>query len=82
MITVRLFASLRDAAGQPVVSLPGPAAGDTSPGEIFAQLTEEYPRLAGFRDRVRVAVNETYADWEASVSDGDQVAFFPPVSGG
>jgi molybdopterin converting factor subunit 1 len=31
---------------------------------------------------VRVAVNQEFADWSARVAAGDEVAFFPPVTGG
>lgn len=31
---------------------------------------------------VRVAVNQTYAKRKTPVSDGDEVALFPPVTGG
>ncbi len=33
-------------------------------------------------DTVRVAVNQEYAGLEHAVADGDEVAFFPPVTGG
>jgi len=29
-----------------------------------------------------VAINKTYADSESLVEDGDEVAFFPPITGG
>ena len=32
--------------------------------------------------KLRVAVNQEHADWDATVSDTDEVAFFPPVTGG
>lgn len=32
--------------------------------------------------RLRVAVNQEMADAETPVKDGDEVAFFPPVTGG
>jgi len=37
-----------------------------------------------FADRkvVRVAVNQTYADADQAIAAGDEVAFFPPVTGG
>ena len=82
MITVRLFASLSDAAGQAVFTVSGPVKGTTKAADLFADLTARHPRLGAFRERAKVAVNETYADWDAAVSDGDEVAFFPPVSGG
>lgn len=31
---------------------------------------------------VRVAVNQDYVGWDAAVKPGDEVAFFPPVTGG
>ena len=39
---------------------------------------------AAFADpaRLRVAVNQQYCGFEARVRDGDEVAFFPPVTGG
>jgi len=32
--------------------------------------------------RLRVAVNQDHANWDAAVTDNDEVAFFPPVTGG
>lgn len=72
------FASLADAAGcseEAVVS----DAGD--PQALYAQLRERH----GFRfdpARLRVAVNGALADWRHALSDGDEVVFLPPVSGG
>jgi molybdopterin converting factor subunit 1 len=34
------------------------------------------------RDVVRVAVNQTYVKLDHAVSDGDEIAIFPPVTGG
>ncbi|RED54317.1 molybdopterin converting factor subunit 1 [Aestuariispira insulae] len=31
---------------------------------------------------IKVAVNQEFADWDAAVTAGDEVAFFPPVTGG
>jgi sulfur-carrier protein len=31
---------------------------------------------------VLCAVNQDYSDWDAPLRDGDEVAFFPPVTGG
>jgi molybdopterin converting factor subunit 1 len=39
---------------------------------------------AAFADRklIRVAVNQDYVPWDHPVAPGDEVAFFPPVTGG
>jgi molybdopterin converting factor small subunit len=45
-------------------------------------LCAEFPKLARLRPALRVAVNREYAAEEAGLSDGDEVALIPPVSGG
>jgi sulfur-carrier protein len=76
-ITVRYFASLRDAAGIGSEILPVP--------ESLAALYDTLRARHGFtmaRNRLRVAVDGAFADWDATVADGAEVAFIPPVSGG
>jgi molybdopterin synthase sulfur carrier subunit len=41
-----------------------------------------YEHAFGDEKRLRVAVGQAHADWDAPVSDADEVAFFPPVTGG
>jgi MoaD family protein len=80
MITVRLFASLRELVGSESIELP------VEPGQTvedaFERLGDRYPAVRTRRNRLLVAVNETYGNWQTEVHDGDEVAFLPPVSGG
>lgn len=75
-IHIKYFASLRDQLGRSEDRLPG------SPGltaaEIWRQLWPEKPLPAN----TLVAVNMEYQDLNHLVQDGDEVAFFPPVTGG
>jgi sulfur-carrier protein len=76
-ITVLYFASLRDAAGRDAEQVPRP--------ESLAALYEQLRARHGFtlgRERLRVAVDGAFAHWDDVVSDGAEVAFIPPVSGG
>ncbi len=41
-----------------------------------------YDDLFAARDKLRLAVNQDYADWTAPVATSDEIAFFPPVTGG
>ena len=80
MLTIRLFAAIRDAAGQTVLEMELPSSATVS--EVFRQLTLLHPDVGPFRRSLLVAVNQEYADWDGPVKDGDEIAFFPPVSGG
>jgi len=50
--------------------------------DLFERYARRFPKLAEFRNSIAPSVNQEYADWRANVSDGDEVAFLPPVSGG
>ena len=79
-VTVRLFARLRDLAGsgELVREIPAPATVKT----VWQLLVGEVPALQEYERTMSVAVNADYARMSAAVSDGDEVAFLPPVSGG
>ncbi|MBU6297220.1 MAG: molybdopterin converting factor subunit 1 [Alphaproteobacteria bacterium] len=54
-------------------------------GELADHLRARGPGYAdAFADlsRLRAAVNQEHASFDAPVNDGDEVAFFPPVTGG
>ena len=80
MIRVQLFASLKDAAGTSEVEVL--ASPPITVEEIYQLLLAEYPALQQYRSIVLKAVNEEYATWDTRVKAEDEVAFFPPVSGG
>ena len=78
-ITVRLFASLRDAAGTDRVQLRLPGA--TPVGAVWSHLPEPV-RAAGLPEGVRYALNHSWTLPGAPLRDGDEVALVLPVSGG
>jgi molybdopterin synthase sulfur carrier subunit len=75
-IHVRYFASLRERLGRSEDRIDAP--GDTTVAQIWQRLNPELP-LPG---NVLSAVNQEYATADHIVTDGDEVAFFPPVTGG
>ncbi len=80
MIRVLLFAALRDAAGREGFEFPAePSATATA---LWERLVAQCPALEPYTRRTRVAVNGEYADWDTELRNGDEVVFFPPVSGG
>jgi molybdopterin synthase sulfur carrier subunit len=83
-VTIRYFASLREAVGvaQEQIDLP---PGVCTAGALRAWLRGRGPAWAEALDEaraVRVAVDQVSGDAGTAVSDGAEVAYFPPVTGG
>ena len=79
-VTVRLFARLRDIAGE--AELARDLAPGATIGDLWRQLALEFPDLAVYGRSISSAINADYARMDQRVSDGDEIAFLPPVSGG
>lgn len=82
-LKILYFAGVREAVGQPSEDLPLPQ-GVVSVGELRAHLCARggaWGALAAGKN-LRMAVNQKTADPTAALHDGDEVAFFPPVTGG
>lgn len=75
-IHIKYFASLRDRLGRAEDQL-SPADAITA-GEVWAILWPETP----LPSNTLIAINMEYAEPAQPVHDGDEVAFFPPVTGG
>jgi molybdopterin synthase catalytic subunit len=78
-VRVRLFASAREAAGVGHLLLELPS-GTTVQGAIAA-ITKDHPLVGEIRQMV-IARNRDYVGLDAPLSDGDELALIPPVSGG
>jgi molybdopterin converting factor subunit 1 len=79
-IRVLLFATIADLAGTSEVTLE--ALGHPDAGSILDRLIRAYPSLETRRNLILFAVNSEFARPDTPVCDGDEIAFFPPVSGG
>jgi len=80
LVTVRLFARLREMAGGAEFKRELPD-GSTA-RNVWDVLAAEFPGFDDYSKAVSCAINEEYARMTSPVSDGDEVAFLPPVSGG
>lgn len=79
-VRLLFFASLKDIVGARRLQIDVPAGATVA--DVLTHLESSYPRLKDYRPVVLTAINEEYVDHRAQVSDGDEVAIFPPVSGG
>ena len=79
-LEVRLFASLKDRAGGERVSI---AVDDpVTVRKLTEALATSYPALGPALPTALVAVNRDFAFPDTPIAAGDEVALFPPVSGG
>lgn len=80
-LNVLLFATLKDRAGANHVTVDFPD--DTSTvARVKDALASRYPGLAPSMPTAVCAINQEFAEASDVVRAGDEVAFFPPVSGG
>lgn len=81
MVKVLFFARLRQKFGKGEVHIDNFSGSVQSLRELLSERYPEWRSTLGGGD-VRVAVNQTLAGDDALVVAGDEVAFFPPVTGG
>lgn len=81
-VRVLFFGAARDATGEGEVDLK--LQSPTSSVAAFGQIIEAFPNLRRFGPSLLLAVNQEYVSKtdDREVRDGDELAIFPPVSGG
>src|SRR5688500_7402019 len=79
-VHVLFFGAARDAVGHDreeiELSAPGRAA------DAFARVLDLHPDLKRFGRSLLLAVNQEYSSADREIHEGDELAVFPPVSGG
>ena len=77
-ITAKFFARYREVVGSDEIGID--IEDGATVASLIARLVKEYPGFPS--DPHMVAVNAEYIDGDAALNPGDEVAFFPPFSGG
>jgi molybdopterin converting factor subunit 1 len=78
-VTVLFFGAARDIVGQAEIQLSLHA---TNAASALEELLETFPELRRFGRSLLFAVNQEYAQPDREIKTGDELAVFPPVSGG
>jgi molybdopterin converting factor small subunit len=78
IVTVRYFAAFREAVGLGSEQVETEAR---TPSALFAECAGRHPGLRNYRASL-VAINDEMSAWDATLDEGDEVLFFPPVAGG
>ena len=80
LVTVKLLASYAEEVGEDEVDLMLPPSSTVA--DLLGQLRRNFPRWGKMVEQPLVARNLEYVRPEQVLEDGDEVAVFPPVSGG
>ncbi|MCL5803097.1 MAG: MoaD/ThiS family protein [Thermoplasmataceae archaeon] len=79
-IVVRYFALFRDITGTDQDTIVVDEGAPIS--DLLVRIRDKYPDMGRTKRDVLVSVNRNFASHELQLKDGDEVAIFPPVSGG
>ena len=84
MITILYFARLRESLGKESeqMALPAGVSNVESLRALLRGRGGAWAAEMASGTRVRAAVNQDIAQQYAGIKDGDEIAFFPPVTGG
>ncbi|PJG81941.1 molybdopterin synthase sulfur carrier subunit [Caviibacterium pharyngocola] len=81
MLKVLFFAQTRELVGTEELQLDGEFSSAEAVRQHLAQKGDKWA-LALQQDKLLVAINQSLSPLESAVKNGDEIAFFPPVTGG
>lgn len=76
-VTIKWFASLREKRGESETTYQTDAVDQLSLTQLWQAVCQQ-PQP----DNIFCAINHEHSHWQALVKDGDEVAFFPQITGG
>ncbi len=79
-VSILFFGAARDIVGASQHEIQ--IAANSTVGTLKSEMLATYPELARFGRSLLIAVNCEYADEHTMLKSDDEIAFFPPVSGG
>ena len=81
-VRILFFASLREAVGYSEMHFPLTAPCSAKELQIAITKLDKLDKADIANRDLLVAINQQLASWDSQVTPGDEIAFFPPVTGG
>jgi molybdopterin synthase sulfur carrier subunit len=79
-IRVKCFAALQEITGQREIELDMTA--DSTAADLLEHFSQLYPQIRRYGNSLMISVNMEFVSPRSPLSEGDEVVFIPPVSGG
>jgi len=80
-IRIKFFAGVAEDVGRTELEFSPPTEVGTV-AQLWQRLCDDHPALTAYTGRILMARNHCFARPDDMLADGDEIAFFPPVSGG
>ena len=83
-MVIKYFSWIREHIGksEEIIDLPDNVKNISGLINYLNDLNDDYKKVFVKKDLIKIAVNKTYCSVETKISNNDEIAFFPPVTGG
>ena len=83
-MVIKYFSWIKEHIGksEELIDLPNNVKNINELIDYLNNLNDDYKKVFVKKDLIKIAVNRTYCSVETKISNNDEIAFFPPVTGG
>ena len=83
-MVVKYFSWIKEHIGksEEQIELPSDITNDNQLINNLNEIDEKYHIIFEKKELIKIAVNKTYSSFDTNISNSDEIAFFPPVTGG
>ena len=83
-MVIKYFSWIKEHIGksEEQISLPHHITSVNQLINYLNEIDEKYNLIFEKKELIKIAVNKTYSSFDTNISDNDEIAFFPPVTGG
>ena len=83
-MVVKYFSWIKEHIGksEEQIDLPNDITNVNQLINYLNEIDEKYNIIFEKKELIKIAVNKTYSSFDTNISNNDEIAFFPPVTGG
>jgi len=83
-MVIKYFSWIKEHVGksEEQIELPGHINNVNELINYLSELDNKYSLILKKKKLIKIAVNKTYSSFNTNISNNDEIAFFPPVTGG